>query len=208
MPISSDPTPTGTLTQPEDIFIESGPDVYFGGVSRYSPDDDGFYHGITGTVDNPVYKLGCYQNFRLADNVSVNEIRCDNEGVVKVSQDRNYLEVQFELQSLLPLSQLRHVMKASAVTWNDAENAEKMGIGEIDNDAFLLFYFSKVYDTAAGDFVSVTGHRCQFVDAWELTTPYGAPWKLTGVRVRMLADDTKPSAQRFATMIRVDESAL
>lgn len=200
--------PTGTITTAEDIFIEGGPTVWFGGDAQYSPDDDGFYHGIVGTADNPVFRLGCYENFRFQDNVSISEIRCDTEGLVKTSQTRDYLVATFDLKSLLPLTMLRHLLRAGPVTWNDAENAEKMGIGEIDNSLFYKFFFSRVYDSTAGDFVSITGHRVQFTGNFQLQTPYAGAWMITGIEARFYADDTKPEAQRFATAIRVDASAL
>jgi len=119
-PVSS---PTGSTKTAEDIFLEGGPTIWFGGVAQYSPDPDGFYHGITGTELNPVYRLGCYENFRFGDNVSANEIRCDIEGLVKTSQTRDYLVATFDLKSLLPFSVLRHMIRGGPVTWNDAENA-------------------------------------------------------------------------------------
>jgi len=205
MPVS---TPTGTTVTAEDIFIEGAPEVWFGGDEQYSPDADGFYHGIVGTADDPVYKLGCYENFRFQDNVQTNEIRCDTTGLEKTSQTRDYLTVTFDLKSLLPLQMLRHIIRGGAVTWNDAENSEKMGIGEIDNSLFYNFFFSRIYDTTAGDFVSVTGHRCQFTGNFQLQTPYAGAWMITGIEVRFYADNDKPAAQRFATVCRVDASAL
>lgn len=200
--------PTGTTVSAEDIFVEGGPNIYFGQSLQYNPDDDGYYHSLVGAVDTPVYKLGCYENFRFQDNVSVNEIRCDNLGLVKTSQTRDYMVATFDLKSLFPLSTLTHILRGGTVAWNDAENAEKMGLGEIDNSVFWKFFFSQVYDEDAGDFVSVTGHRCQFTGNFQLQTPYSGAWTITGIEVRMYADDTKPAAQRFATVIRVDASAL
>lgn len=208
MPVTSaDVGPSGTIKLPDDIFLEGGPDFWFGGVLKYSPDSDGFYWGVTGIPSNPARKIGCYTDFRFRDNVQVTEVRCDVQGVVSTIQKRNYLEAQFTLMSLLPLSQLRLMLHGGAVTVNSSEHTEKMGLGEIDNNTYFLSFFSKVYDQDAGDFVSVTGHRCQFVDVWEIAMNYGAPWTL-GVRFRMYADSTKPAAQRFATVIRYDPSAL
>lgn len=200
--------PTGTITTASDIFIEGAPEVWYGGDAQYSPDDDGFYHGIVGVEGDPVFKLGCYENFRFQDNIQVNEIRCDNLGLAKVSQTRDYLTITFDLKALLPLTMLRHIVRGGAVTWNDAENSEKMGLGEIDNTTFFPVFFSKVYDEDAGDFVSVTGHRCQFTGNFQLQTPYAGAWMITGIELRMFADDSKPAAQRFATVIRVDASEL
>jgi hypothetical protein len=210
MPPTSEPT--GTITTAEDLFIEGAPEIWFGGVPQYSPDADGFYHGITGVDDGDpthrVYKLGCYENFRFSDNIQMNEIRCDTTGLEKTSQTRDYLTATFDLKSLLPLTELRHLIRAGAVTWNDAENSEKMGIGEIDNTLFYMCFFSRVYDPTAGDFVSVTGHRCQFTGNFQLQTPYANAWSITGVEIRFYADNDKPDDQRFATVVRVDASAL
>ncbi len=200
--------PTGTITTAEDIFIEGAPEVWFGGDAQYAPDDDGYYHGIVGTEANPVFKIGCYENFRWGDNVTTNEIRCDNRGLAKTSQTRDYMTATMDITSLLPLTMLRHIIRGSPVTWNDAENAEKMGMGEIDNTLFYRFFFSRVYDSVANDWVSVTGHRCQFTGNFALETPFAGAWKISGVEVRFFADDDLPAAQRFATVIRVDASAL
>lgn len=198
--------PTGTITTAEDIFIQGAPNVWFGGNAQYSPDADGFYHGIVGTTATPVYRLGCYENFRFRDNVSITEIRCDTTGLEQTSQTRDYLTLTFDLKSLFPLTVLRHIVRGGPVTWNDAENAEKMGIGEIDNSIFHMCFFSRVYDATAGDFVSVTGHRCQFTGNFELQAPYAGGWMITGIELRFYADNDKPDAQRFATVIRVDDA--
>jgi hypothetical protein len=200
--------PTGTINTAEDQFIEGAPEVWFGGDAQYSPDDDGFYHGIVGTEANPIYKLGCYENFQWTDNITMNEIRCDTTGLEKTSQTRDYLVATFDLKSLLPLTQLRHIIRGGAVTWNDGENAEKMGIGEIDNSLFYKVFFSRVYDSDSGAFVSVTGHRVQFTGNFQLQTPYAGAWMISGVEMRFYADNDLPDAQRFATVIRVDEDEL
>jgi hypothetical protein len=192
----------------EEIFIEGAPEIYFGGVAQYSPDDDGFYHGITGTVDNPVYRVGCYTDFRFNESVTVNEIRCDTRGRARVSRERDFLTATFTLRSLFPFSVLRHMINGGAVTWNDGENAEKMGIGTIDNSLYYLVFFSRVYDQTAGDFVSVTGHRCQFTGNFQMEAPYAGGWSISGIEIEFHADDTKPDDQKFATMIRVDEDVL
>ncbi len=204
---TSDKQPTGTINTAADLFLEGGPNFWFGGVAKYSPDTDGFYSGITGTAGHPVYKIGCYTDFRWRDNIQMTDVRCDVVGVKSTIQKRNYLEVSFTLLSLLPLSILTNIVRGGTVTVNAGEHTEKMGIGIIDNNAYIMSFFSKVYDEDTGDFVSVTGHRCQFVDVWEMAMTYGAPWTL-GVRLRMYADDTKPTDQQFATVIRLDPSLV
>lgn len=208
MTVASDHTPTGTLLTAENIFIEGGPSFWFGGVPKYAPDSDGFYWGISGTVDDPVNQIGCYTDFRFRDNIQMTEVRCDTIGVVSTIQKRNYLEVSFNLMSLLPLSMLANIIaRSGATTTNLADNTEKMGIGTINNTINFMCYFSKVYDPDAGDWVSFTGHSCQFVDVWEIAMQYGAPWTL-GVRMRLHGDSTKPTNQTFATAIRYDPSVF
>ena len=202
-------TPLGQIESQDDIYIEGAPNIYFQDNEDVDelnhPDDDGFYHGLSGTVSSPVFSLGCYQDVTLSDNIEVNAVRCDNIGDVSVLQKRAHLELSFTLLSLFPLSTLRHIIRGGAIT--ETAGIEKMGFGEIDNARRYYVYFPKVYDEAAADFVAVTGHKCQFVDAWEMSMTFATPWTL-GVTIWMLADDDMPVAQRFATMIRRDPSAL
>ena len=208
MTTSTDHTPTGTIVNSENIFIEGGPDFWFGGVLKYSPDSDGFYWGLTGTDALPLFKIGCYTDFRLRDNIQMTEVRCDTVGVKATIQKRNYVEVSFNLESLLPFRVLANIIaRSGTVVTNTADNTEKMGIGEINNNVYHRAFFSKIYDPDAGDFITFTGHRGQFVDVWEIAMQYGAPWML-GARMRFHADDTLPSAQRFVTAIRYDPSVL
>ena len=199
--------PTGSIQSAADVFLEGGPEFWFGGVAKYSPDSDGFYWGITGTPALPAFKIGCYTDFRWRDSIQMTDVRCDAVGVKSTIQKRNYLEFQFTLMSLLPLMQLTKIVRGGTVTVNASEQTEKMGLGVINNNVYYPVYFSRVYDPDTGDFVSITGHRCQFVDAWEAALQYGAPWTL-GVRGRMYADDTKPTSQYFATVLRLDPSLL
>lgn len=204
---SSEYIPTGTLNSPESIYLDGGPNVYYHGVPKYNPDANGYYWGITGTEATPVYTLGCYENFQLSDNAAVNEIRCDTQGVVGSVSQRNYLEATFELKSMFPLSQLKILLRWSSALTVPAEDVEYAGIGEINNQDYHLLYFSKVYDPDAGDWVSVTGHRVQFMwdGAWQFR--YGDEWTV-GCRVRFYSDETKPSDQRFATAVRYDPSVI
>jgi hypothetical protein len=204
---AADNGPSGTIQLASDIFLEGGPDFYFGGVAKYSPDADGYYWGIDGTPSNPVQKVGCYTQFKFRDNIMVSEIRCDTIGVVGTIQKRNFLECDFTLLSLLPLAQLKTLIRGGTVTQNASDHAEKMGLGLIDNNKYFLTYLAKVYDQTAGSFVSITGHRCQFVDVWEISMNYGAPWTL-GIKLRMYADTSKPDAQKFATVLRYDPTLL
>jgi len=145
MPINSSyTTPTGTSTCEEDIFIEGGPNFWIGGDTQYSPDDNGFYHGVVGTAADPLYCIGCYEDFRFRDNVTLNDIQCDTVGVRSVTKVRNYLEVTFTLKSLLPFEHLNIFMKGGGVTNNAAENTSKFGLGEIDNNTYYRGSLSQV----------------------------------------------------------------
>ncbi len=97
-------------------------------------------------------------------------------------------------------------MNASAVT--SASPTEKMGIGKIANNDFWRVYLPKVYDEDAPDFVSITLHRAQFVDAWSISMTSGETWSVSGVRFRAYADEDMPTAQSFATIVRLDPSAI
>jgi hypothetical protein len=82
-----------------------------------------------------------------------------------------------------------------------------MGVEQPNNNQFWPLYGATVYDSTAGDYISFTGHRAQFVGAWALTFGFGTPATLSVV-FRVFADDTKPSAQEFMTVIRADPSAI
>lgn len=199
----------GTTVTQEDLYIEGAPFIYYQDSEAdlaYGPDDDGFYWGLTGTTSHPVYALGCYQDVRFSDGVEVNAVRCDNIGDVSVVQKRTHLELNFNLLSLFPLSSIVQILKGGGY-WTDHFSLEKMGLGEIDNSTYFHVYFPRVYDVDAYDYVAVTGHRCKFVDAWEMTMPFATPWTI-GVTIWMMADTSLPSNQQFATIIRRDPSAI
>ena len=71
-----------------------------------------------------------------------------------------------------------------------------------------MVYLPKVYDEDAPDYVAFQLNRAQFVDAWSISMSSGETWSMSGVRVRAYADETMPTAQSFATMVRLDISAL
>jgi len=199
----------GNILSQEEIYVEGAPYVYYqnnSGVDELNhPDGDGYYWNLSGTLTNPVYALGCYEDVRLSDNIEVNAVRCDTVGDVNVMQKRAHLELTFTLKSLFPLTSIQAIIRGHTVT--TPADFEKMGIGNIDNAPTYYVYFPRVYDETAGDYICVTGHNCKFVDAWEMTMPFATPWTL-GVTVWMMADDTMPSGQEFATMIRYDPSVL
>lgn len=199
----------GYILSQEEIYIEGAPYVYYqdnDGVDELNhPDEDGYYWNLSGTLTNPVYALGCYEDVRLSDNIEVNAVRCDTVGDVNVMQKRAHLELTFTLKSLFPLTSIQAIIRGHTVT--TPADFEKMGIGNIDNAPTYYVYFPRVYDETAGDYICITGHNCKFVDAWEMTMPFATPWTL-GVTIWMMADDTMPSGQEFATMVRYDPSVL
>jgi hypothetical protein len=79
-----------------------------------------------------------------------------------------------------------------------------MGIGTINNNRFYMAYCPKVYDPDTGDYVVFHLHRAQFVDAWTINMKGGEAWTTTGLKLRAYADDTKPAAQQFGVVVRLD----
>lgn len=204
-------TPLGSITTQEDLYIDGSPTIYIQDYSAsplYNPDSDGFYWGMSGTSTYPVYELGCVTDVSLAENLTMNDVLCDNVGVKDTIQQRNYLEFNFTIQSLLPFTVLRNLLSGGSVTQNTAEHTEKFGIGQINNNKYWMVYAPKVYDTDVGDYVVIHLHRAKFVDAWTINMPFGSPWQVTGLKLRAFADTNKPAAQRFGTFIRADASVI
>ena len=171
-----------------------------------NPDSDGFYWGMSGTTQYPVYSLACYEDVGLGEDLTVNAIRCDKFGDTAVIQKLNHLEFTFALSTLFPLETSRPILRGSSVF--SGTGLEKMGIGPINNNQYWRLYLPKVYDDDAGDYVSFTIHRVQFVDAWTIAMPSGDKWMIGGITAWGLADESLPSPQQFATVIRADASAL
>jgi hypothetical protein len=204
-------TPLGNVDSSEELYLEGAPYIYYQDASAtpfHNPDSDGFYWGLSGTTTYPAYELGCPVGVSLTENLTINDILCDNIGVKSTIQQRNYLEFTFTLQQFFPLANLAGPMKGSAVVVNSGEGTEKMGLGTINQNKFYMLYCPKVYDTDTGDWVLFHMHRAQFVDAWTLNTPLGNTWQLTGVKLRAYADTTKAETQKFGVFIRVDPSVI
>ncbi len=202
-------TPLGNIDAQDDLYLETAPTIYFqdnAATELNNPDADGFYWGLSGTSVLPVYQMGCYEDVRLAGNIEMSAIRCDTVGDKATIQKLNHIDLTFTLKTLMPLATLKHILRAGAVTTTPGAT-EKMGIGQPNNQQYYHVYFPTVYDETAGDYVAITGHKCQFVDSWQIAFAYGKPATLA-VTLRMYADDTKPSAQQFATVIRADPSAI
>lgn len=207
-------SPVGNIVTPDDEFLDSPPPVYFqenktatGGVVglENNPDSDGFYFGLSGTTANPVYELGCYEGFSMGDARELNMIRCDTVGDKRAIQKRTSITINMTIKQIFPLTSARHYMHLGTVT--SGNNREKAGIPEIDNSKFYYVYFPSVYDQIAGDFISVTLFKAQFVNPWTLTWAYGNA-ATTPLTIMGFADETKPADQRFGTFIRTDASAI
>lgn len=202
-------TPLGNIQSQEDLTLEGAPYLYFQSADAdplNNPDGDNYYWGLSGTSTNPVYNVGCVQDFSLEEDVTMNEVRCDTIGDKDVVQRRNYIEFTFTILSFFPLSVLRHMLKASATT--TSAPLEKMGIGTINNALYYMVYAPKVYNEDVGDYLLFHLHRAKFVDAWTISMNSGEPWQLTGLRLRGLIDDTKPAGQEFGVIIRSDASVI
>jgi hypothetical protein len=202
-------TPLGNLDVQEDIFLEGAPTIYFQDATAtplYNPDADGFYWGLSGTTSYPAYEIGCPTDVVLADNVTMNDVLCDNVGVKAVVQQRNYFEFTFSVQSFFPLQILRHLLRGGTVV--ETAPTQKMPLGKINNDQFWHLYAPKVYNEDVGDYVWIYLHKCQFVDAFSIAMTLGTPWKATGLKLRAFVDTTKPAAQQFGMFGRSDASVI
>jgi hypothetical protein len=203
--------PLGNIIEQEtEVFVEGAPWIYYQDYEANhlnNPDGDGYYWDLSGTTNYPVFSLACYEDVALGDDVTVNAIRCDKSGDTAVIQKRNHLELTLALSTLFPLSTIAPIIRGEGSPFSGT-GLEKMGIGPINNNDFYRVYLPKVYDEAAADYVSITLHKAQFVDAWTIAMPSGDKWMLGGIVIWGLADDTLPSAQQFATVIRSDLSAL
>lgn len=202
-------TPVGNTISSEDLFLEGAPYIYYQDYAAsylFNPDANSYYYNLSGTAAYPVRALGCYENVQLMGDITLNAVRCDKVGDKAVIQKLNHLAFEFRLSSLFPLTVLAPILRSS--TPFEATAFEKMGIGKINNNAYYHVYLPKVYDELTGDFLSITIHRAQFAGAWTMTMPYGNKWLLEGVSAWGLIDESMPAGQEFATVIRVDPSAL
>ncbi len=202
-------TPLGVINTQDDLYLDVAPTIYFQDYDAdelNNPDGDGFYWGLTGSSTYPVYELACYEDVRWASEYESNAIRCDTVGDKGQIQKLNHIDLTFTLKTLMPLATLTHILRGGAVTTTPGAT-EKMGIGQPNNQQYYHYYFPVVYDETAGDYIAVTAHKAQFVDAWEIAFSYGTPATL-GVIFRAFADSSKPADQLFATVIRADPSAI
>lgn len=204
-------TPVGNVLTQEDIYIAGAPTIFIQDYSAdlwKNPDSDGFYYGLSGTSTYPVYEVACLSDVSLTEDITLNDVLCDNIGVKDTIQQRNFVEFEFTVKSLFPLRNMSQLLSLGTVTQNSGEGTEKVGIGKINNQSFWHVWSPAVYDESTGDHVAVHFNRAKFVDAWTIDMPFGEPWMVTGIRLRAYADSTKPAAQQFGMILRVDPSVI
>lgn len=201
--------PIGNVDYQENIFLESGPSIFFQDAEAdplKNPDGDSFYWNLSGTTSYPVYEIGCPNDVSFTEDITINDVLCDNVGVKDTVQQRNYIEFQFTIRSFFPLHTLRHILQGGAVT--ETSPTQKFGFGPINNNQFWMVYAPKVYDTDNNDYVWIHMHRAKFVEAWTIDMPFGDNWEVTGLRLRGFADTDYPSAQQFGMFGRSDLSVI
>lgn len=200
--------PLGSITQAEELYLESAPQIYMADYRGYYGDTtNGRHVSLSGTSTYPVYAIGCTTSVSFSDNLTTNEVRCDSVGSKDLIIKRNHLEVKFTLQSFLPFGILSALMNGGTVTTNLSEHTTVFSLGNINNAQYWRFYLPKVYDDVAGDYVSMTFHRCKIISSGELSMGYGTTWQLP-ITVWALADESLSAAERFATILRADFSAI
>ena len=202
--------PVGSITAQEELYITDAPYLYFQDANANplnNPDGQGYYWNLSGTSSYPVYRVGCIQDVSLTEGLTINQVRCDTIGDKDTIQRRDYIEFSFSFTSMFPLSVLRHLLNLGSAP-TTGTGYEKLGVGSISQTQFYHFYAPKVYDDTAGDFVAFHLHRAKFVDVFTLNMRSGEPWMVEGIKIRAYADETKPAAQKFATIVRGDLSAL
>lgn len=202
-------SPYGNTVSSESIYPTNAPYIYFQDVTpgaMFAPDGDGYYWQLSGTSAYPVYAFECVEGVSFTEGRTLNDVICDNVGVVSTTEARDYVEFQLSVKSLFPLSNLARIMNLSAAT--ETAPMEKVGIGVINNNQYWQVWTPHVYDTAAADWFAIHLHRVKFVEAWTLEMPYGEAWSVTGLRLRGYADTTKPQAQQFGVMLRADASVI
>jgi len=202
-------TPLGTTTSQEDLYLEGSPNIYFQDYSAdpyNNPDGDGFYWGMSGTATYPVLEVGCPTDVSLTEDLTINDVLCDNVGVKDTVQQRNYVQFEFTIQSFFPYDVLRHMLKGGAVT--ESSPTQKFGMGAVSQTQTWMVYAPKVYDIDAGDYVWIWLNKAKFVEAWTINMTFGSPWQMTGIRLRAYADTTKPQDQYFGMWGRSDASVI
>lgn len=202
-------TPLGNIDTQEDIYLEGAPNIYFQDYTAdplFNPDADGFYWNMSGTTTYPAFEIGCPNDVSFTEDLTINDVLCDNVGVKDTIQQRNYIQLEFTIRSFFPLQTLRHLLGGGAVT--ETAPTQKFGFGQINNDQRWMVYAPKVYNTDDGDYVWIHLNKAKFVEAWTVNMPFGSTWEVTGLRLRAYADTTKPADQYFGMFGRADASVI
>lgn len=201
-------TPVGSITSQEELYIDGAPNIYIQDYSApllNNPDGDGYYHGMSGTATYPIYGLACITDAAFMQGITSNDVRCDTVGVKDSIVRRDYVDIQFSLQSLMPLSVYAKIAAFSTATVSSP--IETIGIGTYNNSQFWHLYAPKVYDDTAGDYLFFWLHKGKFLEPGDLQFRYGEPW-IQQFTFRAYADDTYPSTQVFGMIRRADVSVL
>lgn len=204
-------TPLGTITSQESLYVYNAPSIYFQDATATplsNPDADGFYWGLSGTATYPVFEVGCPNGVSFTENLTTNDVLCDNVGVSNVIMARNSIDVVFQIQTMFPLSVIRHMLKGGTVSKNTGTKTEKFGFGQPNNNLFFHVYTPKVYDETNGDYVWMYFDRARFVDAWTINANFGQNWSIQGLKLRAFANTARPAAQYFGMMGRCDADVL
>ena len=197
-------TASGAYFAQEELYIEGAPTIFFQDYDA-GPMYETPYWQISGTPTYPVYEVGCVTDVSLTEDLTINDVLCDNVGVKSTIQQRNYMEFNFTIQSFFPLSVLTKILNGGTVT--EATPIEWFAFEQIDNTVYWQVWCPKVYDTSVGDYVGIQLHKAQFVDAFTIDMTFGQPWKATGLKLRAFIDTAKTPNQ-FATVIRSDVSVI
>lgn len=200
-------TPIGNGLSQENTYIEGAASIFvqdYRANPLFNPDAQGYYWGLTGTTSYPYIEVGCIQNVTLTENLTMNDVRCDTIGVVDTIMKRNYVEMNLEILTLLPLKVLRHFLKIEAPSIGTGY--EKSGIGQINQAQYYHVYSPKVYNEVDADWLVFWLNKAKFVDAWTINEKYGDAWTVTGLKVRGFADTTRPANQLFGSIFRFDNS--
>ena len=193
-------SPYGTVVASEAIYPANAPYIYFQDNTPgpyFAPDSDGYYWQVSGTAAYPVYGFECVEAVSLTEGRTLNDVICDNIGIVDTTESRDYVELQLTVKSLFPLSNLARMLNLSPATVNASQNTEKVGIGTINNAQYWQVWAPKVYDETAADYIAFHLHRVKFVDAWTINMPYANPWNVSGLKLRAYADTTKPASSNL-----------
>lgn len=197
-------TASGAYFAQEELYLEGAPTIFFQDYDA-GPMYESPYWQISGTPTYPVYEIGCVTDVSLSEDITINDVLCDNVGVKSTIQQRNYLEITFSLQSFFPLSVLTKILNGGTLT--ETAPIEWFAFEQIDNTQYWAVWCPKVYDTSVGDYVGIQLHKAQFVEAFTIDMTFGQPWTATGLRLRAYIDTSKTPNQ-FATFMRADASVI